>query len=175
MNAIILAAGLGSRFGDITKKNHKALLPVGSMPNIERTINSLKEFGIIEIHIVTGHMHHLFEYLKEKHACNLIYNEKYAQYNSIYSLYCAQEFFNDTLVIDADVVLLENIFQQSLYSCYYIIQRSRSEENEWVPCLNEEGFVENIVVTNKYLPSLLGVSYWVQTDCQLIKKNCGNI
>ena len=38
MNAIILAAGLGSRLKDITQKTHKALLKVFDEPNIERTI-----------------------------------------------------------------------------------------------------------------------------------------
>ncbi|MDC9620357.1 NTP transferase domain-containing protein [Xenorhabdus sp. XENO-7] len=71
MNAIILAAGLGSRFKELTINNHKALLPINGIPNIERTIQYLKEFGINEIHIVTGHMSHLFDYLKEKHQCNL--------------------------------------------------------------------------------------------------------
>ncbi|HHH4566492.1 TPA: NTP transferase domain-containing protein, partial [Morganella morganii] len=73
MNAVILAAGLGSRFGDITKKTHKALLPIGGIPNIERTIQYLSEFGITEIVIVTGHLAHQFEYLQEKYGCILIH------------------------------------------------------------------------------------------------------
>ncbi|AWK13332.1 NTP transferase domain-containing protein [Candidatus Fukatsuia symbiotica] len=170
MNAIILAAGLGSRFGYITKNNHKALLPIGGTPNIERTIKYLHEFGVTEIHIVTGHMSHLFEVLKNKYHCNLIYNNRYNEYNNIYSLYCAQKYFTDTLVIDADVVLLENIFLISDHSHYYVIQRKKSKNKEWVVCTTDEGIVDKILVTNKYKPSLLGVSYWIKEDCQLIKQ-----
>lgn len=170
MNAIILAAGLGSRFGETTKKNHKALLPINGLPNIERTITYLKEFDVNEIHIVTGHMNHLFDYLQKKYTCNLIYNNQYKKYNSIYSFYCAQKFFNDTLIIDADVVFLKNFFQKSLCSHYYIIQRSKSEKNEWIPYLNDNYFVEKISINSEYKPSLLGVSYWCQKDCLFIKK-----
>ena len=47
MNAIILAAGLGSRFKDVTKTIHKALLPLkDGTPNIERTIEYLIDANI---------------------------------------------------------------------------------------------------------------------------------
>lgn len=38
MNAIILAAGLGTRFKEWTKDNHKSLFPIQGTPNIERTV-----------------------------------------------------------------------------------------------------------------------------------------
>ena len=63
MNAIILAAGLGSRFEEWTKTKHKALLPINKVPNLERTIQFLIEAKINEIYIVTGHLANQFEYL----------------------------------------------------------------------------------------------------------------
>lgn len=63
MNAIILAAGLGSRFREITQKKHKALLPLpNGIPNIEQTIIYLKQAGIHEIHIVTGYFAEQFDF-----------------------------------------------------------------------------------------------------------------
>lgn len=169
MNAIILAAGMGTRFKDITKNNHKALLPIGGVPNIERTINYLREFGIKDISVVTGHMSKLFSYLEEKYGCRLIYNEHYQKYNNIYSLYCALEYFNDTLVIDADVVLFNNLFIESKNSCYYTILRPQSKDLEWVPVTNSEGRVTKIDITNKHRPSMLGISYWTSEACEHIK------
>lgn len=169
MNAIILAAGLGSRFHEITENNHKALLPIGEIPNIERTITYLHEFGVNDITIIVGHMHHLFDYLKDKYGVELIYNAHYADYNNLYSFYQAIDQFCDTIVIDADVVLLENIFQKSLYSCYYTVQREKSENKEWCPRV-ENGRVVAMDITNEYKPSMLGISYWNANDTQLIKQ-----
>ena len=68
MNAIILAAGLGSRFKDITKKEHKSLLKIGGKPNLERTIEYLKEAKVEKIIIVVGYLKEKFDYLKEKYG-----------------------------------------------------------------------------------------------------------
>ncbi|HAT3809987.1 TPA: NTP transferase domain-containing protein [Morganella morganii] len=167
MNAVILAAGLGSRFGDITKKTHKALLPIGGIPNIERTIQYLSEFGITEIIIVTGHLAHQFEYLKEKYGCTLIHNEYYEKYNNIYSFLKIADYFSDTLVIDADVVLLKNIFIKSEHSLYYTVKR-KTPEYEWIPVLDNNGYIERIDIREPTAPSLLGISYWKSAESKKI-------
>ena len=53
--ATILAAGLGSRFGDITKYIPKGMIKVGDKPMIEYSIDKLKKLGYSEILVVTGH------------------------------------------------------------------------------------------------------------------------
>lgn len=169
MNAIILAAGLGSRFKDVTKKNHKALLPIGNIPNIERTISYLRDFGIYDISIVTGHMNNLFDYLKYKYGCNLIFNERYKIYNNIYSFYKAIDHFDDTIIIDADIVLLDNIFVKKKESFYYTILRAENEDYEWVPVENDKGRVVGMDITNEHKPSMLGISYWNNEACEVIK------
>lgn len=169
MNAIILAAGLGSRFHEITQNNHKALLPIDGIPNIERTIGYLHEFGIEDITIVVGHMHHLFDYLKDKYHVRLIYNEHYADYNNLYSFYKAMDHFSDTYMIDADVVLFRNVFERHTDSCYYVVQRPKSEAKEWCPRV-ENGRVVEMEITNEEKESMLGISYWKKEDCELIKK-----
>ncbi|WP_187153059.1 NTP transferase domain-containing protein [Campylobacter volucris] len=65
MNAIILVAGFSSRFQELTKTTHKAMLKVCSVPNIERTIVYLKEAGINEIYIVVGYLKEQFKYLEK--------------------------------------------------------------------------------------------------------------
>lgn len=168
MNAIILSAGLGSRFNEITRNNHKALLPIGGIANIERTIQYLKEFGIEEIVIVVGHMGHLFEYLIEKYQVKLVLNDHFQDYNNLYSMVQALPYFNDSYVIDADVVLLDNIFATHEHSCYYTLQRVDSNEKDWCPRV-VDGRVIAMDITDEYRPSMLGISYWNAMDTEKIK------
>ncbi|MFC0309003.1 NTP transferase domain-containing protein [Gallibacterium trehalosifermentans] len=174
MNAIILAAGLGSRFKDFINNSHKALLPISSIPNIERTIQFLQAANISNIFIVTGYNSHLFEYLIDKYKCNIIYNENYKEYNSIYSFSKIANFFADSYIIDADVVLFKNIFLEKLESStYFLIQRAKNEK-EWIPIMNENGSIQRIDVSNDHKPSLLGVSFWNKKDSFLIKEALPN-
>ena len=167
MNAIILAAGLGSRLKEITKSKHKALIEIKGIPNIERTILYLKEAGIDEIYIVTGYLSSQFEYLTYKYGCKLIKNNKYREYNNIYSFYLASKYLSDSYVIDSDVVLFKNIFlDKPVFSTYYTIIRPESDELEWNPILNEKG--TDIIISSRHLPSLLGVSFWNQDDSKKI-------
>lgn len=170
MNAIILAAGLGSRFKEITKQKHKALLPLANgIPNLEQTILYLKEAGINDIHIVTGHLAEQFLFLQQKYNCHLIHNEFYQKYNSIYSFYCAIDYFGNSFVIDGDVTLFNNIFQNTFnQSQYFLIQRNKSNKKEWIPII-ENNQVVDIVIDDSEQPSLLGVSFWSKNDAAKIK------
>ncbi|OAM31700.1 NTP transferase domain-containing protein [Eikenella corrodens] len=169
MNAIILAAGLGSRLKEITKSKHKALIEIKGIPNIERTILYLKEAGIDEIYIVTGYLSSQFEYLTYKYGCKLIKNNKYREYNNIYSFYLASKYLSDSYVIDSDVVLFKNIFlDKPVFSTYYTIIRPESDELEWNPILNEKGIVTDIIISSRHLPSLLGISFWNLGDSKKI-------
>lgn len=172
MNAIILAAGLGSRFKDITKKKHKALLPIEKIPNIERTIIFLKEANIEDIYIITGHLAEQFQYLEEKYRCKLIHNPKYESYNNIYSFFLAREIFGNTYMIDSDVVLFDNIFDKNKIdsSHYFTILRPKSENKEWIPIIDEQGNVVEMEISNREDYSLLGVSFWTELDAKLVKK-----
>lgn len=169
MNAIILAAGLGSRFKEITKVHHKSLLEIGGKPNLERTLDYLKEFGIEEIYIVVGYLKEQFEYLKDKYNVKLIENEHYSDYNNIYSFYLASEYFSDSLIIEGDIVLFDNIFKNLNISSYYVTTRKQNSV-EWNPIVNSEGFVEKMEVSDKKIPSLMGISYWDDASCKIIKE-----
>lgn len=169
MNAIILAAGLGSRFQELSKITHKAMLKIQGVANIERTIVYLKEAMIDDIYIVIGHLKEQFLYLEEKYNVKLIFNENYEKYNSIYSFYKASSFFSDSFVIDCDVVLNENIFlQKQTLSTYYCILRNT--ESEWYVKL-EKNLIVSIDTSLSNGLALLGVSYFCASDCVKIKEN----
>lgn len=170
-NAIILAAGLGSRFKEITQHQHKALLPIQKIPNIERTICYLHQAGISDIIIVTGHLAHQFDYLKAHYGCTLVHNPYYQKYNSIYSFYLIHQYVGDSYIIDADVVLFNNVFQCDWEKSHYVVlQRPYSETKEWIPLLDEQGKIREIIVSNEEKPSLLGISFWNKADAAKIKQ-----
>ena len=61
--AVILAAGLGSRLGGMTKSMPKGFLRLGSKPIIEESIEKLLSVGIEQIVMVIGHQAQLYENL----------------------------------------------------------------------------------------------------------------
>lgn len=169
MNAIILAAGLGTRFKEWTKENHKSLFPIQDIPNIERTICYLIEADITSIYIVTGHMSEKFLYLSKSYKqVKLIHNFNYANYNSIYTFSLVLPYFSNSWVIDADTVLTENIFKDNpQMSTYYTVLRNLTTI-EWCPTLIDDKIVD-ILITDDTLPSLSGISYWHNNECNVIK------
>jgi len=54
MKAIILAAGKGTRMGDLTDEVPKPMLPVEGRPILEHIITGLREVGITEFCVITG-------------------------------------------------------------------------------------------------------------------------
>ena len=54
MKAIIVAAGVGSRLGDLTKELPKPLIDVNGKSIIERQLSILKQNEILDVIIITG-------------------------------------------------------------------------------------------------------------------------
>jgi dTDP-glucose pyrophosphorylase len=54
--AVLLAAGCGTRLGELTRRTPKPLLEVGGEPIIFRIIRGLAGAGIRDITVVTGHL-----------------------------------------------------------------------------------------------------------------------
>ena len=59
--AVIMAAGLGSRFGQYTERIPKGFIECGGVPMIERSIRTLIECGIDRIIVGTGYHKEKFE------------------------------------------------------------------------------------------------------------------
>ncbi len=115
MQALILAAGTGSRLKPYTLTVPKCMVPVDGVPMIERAIDALVEAGIKRLGIGLGYKS---EVLKEFIAktfnakrlngmkIEFIENPVYDKTNNIYSLYLARKFFSedDTILLESDLV-----------------------------------------------------------------------
>jgi NDP-sugar pyrophosphorylase family protein len=55
MEAMILAAGLGTRLGDLTRDTPKALMPVAGVPILDRVVSRLQAAGVDRLIINTHH------------------------------------------------------------------------------------------------------------------------
>ena len=113
MKAVILAAGIGTRLGNITKSLPKCLLKVGDKTIIENQIEILNENGIDDIIVVTGFKKDLVRDVL-KNRVNYVVNDIYDKSNSSYSLYLAREALdNGWLHMNCDLLfspaILENI------------------------------------------------------------------
>lgn len=106
-NAIIMAAGKGTRMRPLTYQTPKPLVKVGGKPMIESVIEGLQQNGITDITVVTGYLADQFTYLPSKYAgLKIINNPYYDQYNNISSLYVARNELKNTVILDGDQVIV---------------------------------------------------------------------
>lgn len=118
-NAIILAAGMSTRFVPLNFERPKGLLTVKGDPLIERQIVQLREKGIQEIVIVVGYMKEQFEYLVEKYGVILVESTEYAMRNNHSSILAAKKYLKNSIITSSDLYFTENIFQKFAYDSYY--------------------------------------------------------
>ena len=118
-NAIILAAGMSTRFVPLNFETPKGLLGVKGETLIERQIMQLREKGIEDIIIVVGYMKEKFEFLKEKYNVILVETDDYQEKNNHASVYAARKYLKNTIITSSDLYFTENVFQKYAYDAYY--------------------------------------------------------
>ncbi|MBS3202824.1 NTP transferase domain-containing protein [Turicibacter bilis] len=170
MRAIILAAGMGTRLRPLTLKTPKPLIPVQGEPMAERQIKFLQEKGIKDIIIVTGYLNESFHYLQEKYGVKLVHNDKYNEYNNLYTMYLVKEFLPNAFVLEGDVYLNRNILDETVTESTYFSARKSNFNNEWMLKIGPDGYLDNIVVGSDDEELIMcGVSYWNQEDGEFLK------
>ena len=170
MNAVIIAAGFGSRLRPLTYSTPKPLIEVFNQPIIERNIEFLLEKGINKIYIIVGYNKEKFEYLREKYqGVKLIYNGKYNEYNNIYSLYLVKDYLEDSYIIEGDIFLKKNIFDSIIKNSCYFSKKIERENEEWQLIL-ENNRVKKIEVGGKDNHIMSGISFWNKEDSLKIKE-----
>lgn len=105
--AVIMAAGMGTRFGKYTEQIPKGFIECGGISMIERSINTLIGCGINRIIIGTGYHKEKYEALKTKYPqIECVFSPRYAETNSMYTLYNCREVIgdNDFLLLESDLV-----------------------------------------------------------------------
>lgn len=127
MQAIILAAGMGKRLGELTQNNTKCMVKVNGVTLIERLLQQLdkvKACKLERIVIVTGYEgQKLRDYvatLNVKTPVEYVDNPIYATTNNIYSLWLAKDYLlnGDTLLFESDLIFEDAVIEKLLTNPY---------------------------------------------------------
>ena len=145
-NAIIMAAGMSTRFVPLSLETPKALLRVQGEVLIERQIRQLREAGIEEIVVVVGYKKEQFEYLKEKFKVILIENPVYQVRNNHSTLYVARDYLKNTFICSGDNYFTENVFKEEYGKSYYASVYEEGKTGEWCMLHNETGKIQDVQI-----------------------------
>ena len=170
--AIIIAAGIGIRMQPLTNVVPKPMVEVNGVSMIETIIQALLQNGIVEIHVVVGHLKEHFLPLQDKYNVDIIENPYYDFCNNISSLYCAREYLDEVIIMDGDQIIknpeiLHKEFDLSGYSVVY----KKECKNEWFLTVGDDGVIQNCYKyggENGY--QLYSVSRWNHEDGQKLRK-----
>ena len=117
--AVIMAAGMGTRFGQYTEKIPKGFVECGGISMVERSIRTLIACGIERIIIGTGYHKEWYEKLQETYPqIECVFSPRYAETNSMYTLYNCREVIgnDDFLLLESDLVFEQKAIT-SLMDC----------------------------------------------------------
>jgi len=159
-NAIILAAGLGTRLGQLTENTPKGLIQVRGEPLVERTIKQLLEVGISEIVIIVGYLKEKFNYLVEKYGVILVENPDYATKNNISSIYHALPFLGSSYLVCSDQYMENNFFKTHEPQSWYCVKHFIGETNEWCVETDTNGLITNVIVGGKNQKAIFGPAFF---------------
>lgn len=152
MKAIILAAGVGKRFKEVTDHRPKCLIDIQGKTLLERTLAALGAAGLTQAIVVIGYRG---EMIKQQigSTCDGVHityvNNSQYEKGAILSLLSARAHFDDDmLIMDADVlfpVAMINRLIHSLHANCFLLDASAENSGEEQMLLTRGGRVLNIV------------------------------
>lgn len=139
--AVILAAGMGTRLGELNNNLPKGLLEVGEKNLIQRSVDALRSQGIKRIVIGTGFREDAYkDYFKGQEDITFLNNPDFDSSGSLYTLYLLKKEIgdNDFLLLESDILYEPRAIKEILSdSEENIILASSSDER------GDEVFIDN--------------------------------
>lgn len=169
-NAVIMAAGMSSRFVPLSLEKPKGLLVVKNEVLIERQIEQLHEAGIKDIVVVLGYKKEAFFYLQEKYGVKIIINPQFNTKNNIETLYLAREHIGNSYICSSDDYFEENVFADYVYQSYYSAIHVNEKSNEWYMIPDAKGNVAQVRKSGTEGDVMLGHVYWDRAFAQAFIK-----
>lgn len=168
MQAIILAAGLGRRLGELTRNNTKCMIKVNGVTLIDRLLTQLSSLNLSKVVIVIGYKgENLRNYIGDRYdALNIEYieNRVYSKTNNIYSLWLAKEQLesDDTLLIESDLIFEDSLFHKIIDNPYpnlALVDKYETWMDGTMVRLDEENNIVNFISKKAFNYSDVGYYY----------------
>lgn len=159
MQAIILAAGMGRRLGELTNDNTKCMLQVNGVRLIHRILDSIYETGIRRVVLVVGYKAENVKELigNEYRGMEIIYveNSVYDKTNNIYSLFLAREYLtaDDTILLESDLIFESRILTKIIndpYPTLALVDKYESWMDGTVVTLDDESNIVEFLTKDKF-------------------------
>lgn len=159
-NAIIMAAGMSTRFAPLSYETPKGLLVVKGERLIEREIKQLREAGIQKITVVVGYMKEKMFYLADKFGVEIVVNEDYYRFNNCSSLMLVREQLGNTYICSSDNYFVENPFEEYVYRGYYSTVFAEGETDEYCVIETSDGTIREVTIGGENKWYMLGHVYF---------------
>ena len=159
-NAIIMAAGLSSRFAPISYERPKGVLRVRGEVLIERQIRQLQRAGITDITLVVGYKKEEFFYLGEEFDMDIVVNPDYAQRNNNSTLYLVRDRLKNTYICSSDDYFTENVFEPYVYRAYYAAEYAEGKTQEYCLQTGPHKLIKKVTHGGKNAWYMLGHAYF---------------
>ena len=159
-NAVILAAGLSSRFAPISYERPKGLLKVRGEVLIERQIEQLRAAGVNDIVVVVGYKKESFYYLEDKYGVGIVVNRTYAERNNNSSLMLVREVLGNTYICSSDNYFEENPFESHVWKAYYSAEYAEGPTKEWCLEVGARGRITGVRVGGSDAWYMIGHAYF---------------
>ena len=156
-NAVIMAAGMSTRFAPVSYEKPKGLLSVRGDILVERQIEQLIAAGIDDIIVVVGYKKELFFYLEDKYDCvRIVINPEFASRNNNSTLMRVRHQLGNTYVCTSDTWCADGYFRTYQYKAYYGVQYCGGDTEEWCVETDDNGRITRVLMDS--------TSDWYMTD-----------
>ena len=159
-NAIIMAAGLSSRFVPLSYERPKGMLRVKGEVLIERQIKQLLKRGITDITVVVGYKKEYFFYLAAKYGVKILVNPEYAERNNSWTLWLARNQLSNTYVCSSDDYFTKNPFERYVYKSYYASEYAAGPTDEWCLKTGSNDRITGVTIGGRDSWVMLGQVYF---------------
>lgn len=146
-NAIVMAAGMGTRLAPLTFEKPKGLFKVRGEVLIERHLRQLKDAGIDDIYLVVGYLKEQFLYLEEEYGVHILVNDDYWRWNNISTLRVARSHLKNSYICSSDDWMEVNPYSRWEWKPFYSAVKMDGKTDEYVIKAKRNGDID-AVLTN---------------------------